>query len=56
MAYLLQIYHQENRLKCRLSNKFLIDDIHITITEGRGCVVEGKGKKYSQRQWKIDRL
>ena len=26
-------------------NKLLIDDIHITITEGRGCVTEGKAKK-----------
>ena len=45
MAYLLQLYRQENRLKCRLRNKLLIDDIHITITEGRGCVAEGKAKK-----------
>ena len=45
MAYLLQLYRQENSLKCRLRNKLLIDDIHITITEGRGCVAEGKGKK-----------
>ena len=51
MAYLLQLYRQENSLKCRLRNKLLIDDIHITITEGRGCVAEGKGKKKrSQRQ------
>ena len=42
MAYLLQLYRQE---KCRLRNKLLIDDIHITITEGRGCVAEGKAKK-----------
>ena len=45
MAYLLQLYRQENSLKCRLRNKLLIDDIHITITEGRGCVAEGKAKK-----------
>ena len=54
MAYLLQLYHQENSLKCRLCNKLLIDDIHITITEGRGCVVEGKAKKKkptSKKRW-----
>ena len=45
MAYLLQLYRQENSLKCRLRNKLLIDDIHITITEGRGCVAEGKANK-----------
>ena len=45
MAYLLQLYRQENNLKCRLRNKLLIDDIHMTITEGRGCVAEGKVKK-----------
>ena len=45
MAYLLQLYRQENSLKCRLRNKLLKDDIHITITEGRGCVAEGKAKK-----------
>ena len=45
MAYLLQIYRQENSLKCGLRNKLLIDDIHITITEGRGCVAEGNAKK-----------
>ena len=45
MAYLLQLYRQENSLKCRLRNKLLIDDPHITITEGRGCVVEGEAKK-----------
>ena len=45
MAYLLQLYRQENNLKCGLRNKLLIDDIHITITEGRGCVAEGKSKK-----------
>ena len=51
MAYLLQLYRQENNLKCRLRNKLLIDDIPITITEGRGCVAEGKSKKKrSQRQ------
>ena len=51
MAYLLQLYRQENSLKCSLRNKLLIDDIHITITEGRGCVAEGKAKKKrSQRQ------
>lgn len=45
MADLLQLYLQENSLKCRLRNKLLIDDIQITITNGRGCVAEGKGKK-----------
>ena len=45
MAYLLQLYRQENSLKCRLRNKLLIDDIHIMITEGRGCIAEGKAKK-----------
>ena len=45
MAYLLHLYRQENSLKCRLRNKLLMDDIHITITEGRGCVAEGKAKK-----------
>ena len=54
MAYLLQLYRQENSLKCRLRNKLLIDDIHITITEGRGCVAEGKAKKKSQRQKALD--
>ena len=44
MAYLLQLYCQENNLKC-VRNKLLIDDIHITITEGRGCLAEGKSKK-----------
>ena len=50
MAYLLQLYREENRLKCRLRNKLLIDDIHITITEGRGCVAEGKGKKKKKKR------
>ena len=45
MAYLLQLYRQGNSLKCRLRNKLLTDDIHITITEGRGCVAEGKSTK-----------
>ena len=45
MAYLLQLYRQENSLKCRLLNKLLIDDIHITIIEGRRCVAERKAKK-----------
>ena len=45
MAYLLQLYRQENDLKCRLRNKLLIDDIHITITKGRGCVAEEKSKE-----------
>ena len=45
MAYLLQLYRQENSLKCRLCNKLLIDDIHITSTEGRECVTEGKAQK-----------
>ena len=44
MAYLLQLYRQENSLKCRLRNKLLIDDIHITIIEGRRCVAERKAK------------
>ena len=44
MAYLLQLYCEENSLKCRLRNKLLIDDIHITITEGRGWV-RNEGKK-----------
>ena len=43
MACLLQLYRQEDSMKCRLRNKLVIDDIHITITEGRGCVAEGKG-------------
>ena len=41
MEYLLQLYRQENSLKCRLCNKLLIDDIHITITEGRVYVAVG---------------
>ena len=45
MHICLQLYRQENSLKCRLRNKLLIDGIPITITEGRGCVAEGKGKK-----------
>ena len=49
MAYLLQLYRQENNLKCRLRNKLLIDDIHITITEGRGCVAEGKSKEKKEK-------
>ena len=54
MAYLLQLYRQENNLKCRLRNKLLIDDIHITIIEGRGCVAEEKvKKKRSQRRTSI---
>ena len=51
MAYLLQFYRQENSLKCKLRNKLLMDGIHKTITEGRGCVAERKAKKKrSQRQ------
>ena len=51
MAYLWQLCCQDNSLKCRLRNKLLIDDIHTTITEGQGCVAEGKAeKKRSQRQ------
>ena len=52
MAYLLQLCREENSLKCRVRSNLLIDDIHITITEGRGCVAEGtdKRKKLSQRQ------
>ena len=45
MAYLLQLYRQENSLKCRLRNKLVIDDIHKKITEGRRCVAEGKAEK-----------
>ena len=45
MAYLLQLYRQENSLKWRLRNKLLIDDIHITSTEGRGCVAEWTDEK-----------
>ena len=30
-------------------NKLLIDDIHITISEGRGCVAEGKAKKKKKK-------
>ena len=47
MAYLLQLYCQENSLKCKLRNRLLIDGIHITITEGRGCIAEEKVKKGS---------
>ena len=50
MAYLWQLYCQENSLKCRLRNKLLKDDICITITEGRGCVAEETGKKINHRQ------
>ena len=53
MAYLLQLYRQENSLKCRLRNKLLIDDIHITITAGRGCVAKGKAKKNSQPKKRV---
>ena len=49
MAYLLQLYRQENSLKCRLRNKLVTDDIHITITEGRGCEAEGRGKKKKKK-------
>ena len=45
MGYLLQFYNQENSLKCSLRNELLRDDIHITITDGRGCVAEGRNKK-----------
>ena len=45
MAYLLQLCREENSLKCRVRNNLLIDDIHITITEGRGCVTEGTDKR-----------
>ena len=45
MAYLWQLYRQENNLKCRLRNKLLIDYIHKTTTEGRGCVAEGNREK-----------
>lgn len=31
MAYLLQLYCQDNSLKCRLRNKLLVDDIDINI-------------------------
>ena len=50
MAYLWQLYRQKNSLKCWLRNKLLIDDIHIMIAEGRGCVAEEQVKKISQRQ------
>ena len=50
MAYLWQLYCQEISLKCRLRNKVLKDDIHITITEGRGCVAKETGKKINDRQ------
>ena len=50
MAYLSQLYLQDNNLKCRLRNKLLIEDIHITFTEGQGCVAGGKIKKLNQRQ------
>ena len=51
MAYMLQLYCQENSLKFRLRYKLLIDDIHMTITERLGCVAEGTDKrKRSQRQ------
>ena len=36
------LYREESSLKCRLRKKLLTDDIHITITEGGGCVEEGK--------------
>ena len=42
---MLQLYCQENSLKYRLRYKLLIDDIHMTITEGLGCVAEGTDKK-----------
>ena len=45
MAYLLQLCREENSLKCRVRNNLLIDDIHITITEGRGWVAEGTDKR-----------
>ena len=55
MAYLLQLYRKENSLKCRLHNKLLIDGIHKTITEGRGCVAERKAnakkKPTPKRRW-----
>ena len=35
-------------------NKLLIDDIHITITEGRGCVAEGKAKKKANAKKALD--
>ena len=54
MAYLLQLYRQENSLKCRLRNKLLIDDIHITIIEGRRCVAERKAKKKTNAQKALD--
>ena len=55
MAYLSQLYRQENSLKCRLPNKLSIlwHDIHITINEERECVAdETLKKKRSQRQKK----
>ena len=55
MAYLWQLYCQDNSLKCRLRNKLLIDDIHTTITEGQGCVAKGKAEKKKKptpkRRW-----
>ena len=37
MAYLFQLYRQESNLECRLRNKLIIDDIHITITKDEGA-------------------
>ena len=54
MPYLLQFYRQENSLKCRLRNKLLKDDIHITINDERECVAEGTDKKTKptpKKQW-----
>ena len=54
LAYLLQLYREENSLKCKLRNKLLIDDIHITITEGRRWLVDGKGKKKANAKKAVD--
>ena len=54
LAYLLPIQREENSLKCKLRNKLLIDDIHITITEGRRWLVEGKGKKKTNAKKAVD--
>ena len=51
MAYLLQLYRQENSLKYRLRNKLLINNIHIKITEGRRCAAEGRGKNKKRSTW-----
>ena len=37
-------------MKCRIRYKLLLDDIHVTITEGRGCVAEGTDKKKKKKK------